>query len=132
MRDAMRPKTWSVNQDRGSWWATVIKGDDAPVGHRMPVLLIHPRGEERGSGVDWRSRKYLATPNDRGAWWQRGGFSEAVRNAEMVLLRKSLGHDDDGVAIAGGPKIAVFRISSVEADEYHFTFTLEERIAEVA
>lgn len=123
-------KKWTVRQDRGSWWATIIKGDGAPVGSRVPVILIHPKGDERGSGVDWKAGTYRAAPNEHGAWWLRGGFDRAVVGSELVLLRRSMGHDENGVAIAGGDKIGVFRISSVAADDEHFTFKLVERVAE--
>ena len=70
-------------------------------------------------------------PNQRGAWWRRGDYDKAVAEVGMVLLRKSLGHDENGAAIAGGAKIAVFRVSSVSSDDDQFSFVLEERIADV-
>lgn len=126
----MAPK-WTVRQDRGSWWATIVKGPGAPVGVRIPVILIHPKGDERGSGIDWRAKIYSAVRNANGAWWQKGGFDQAVSETDTVLLRRSLGHDQDGHAIAGGPKIGVFTITNVSSSDERFSFSIVDRIADV-
>lgn len=120
---------WKLRQKRGIWFAEVLSGRGAPVGRSFPVVLVHPKGDERGSGFE--GGRYRAVPNDHGAWWLSHGFAEALAHDGMTAVRRSAGHDPLGSAKAGGAWVGVFSVDGVAYDERELTFRRVERIAEI-
>ena len=110
---------WKVDQNRGSWTATVVLIGDHHYEYlrdeQIPVVL--------DDNIYWKSRIFYAN----GDWWKSGRFNELVQDGAIILIRKNLGFDENGSSIVGH-KIGLFRIGNVRRDGDVLSFELIDRL----